>query len=166
MSIDFTPNGARSKAVAYSLQIVDPTRPEAPFLSNITFHAVQNLQSWKTLFPHPSTSPACYTRSLLVRNPEGITVADAEEGGWIPTFSQIAHLEIVISGRNIDEPEAFLLPFHRFSPAIRSLRVYFARFPLSSIFNLVQSFPRLQDLGVQPGDDVRWRTGGRHDREP
>ena len=40
------------------------------------------------------------------------------------------------------------LPFHGFSPVVKSLRVDFATLPLSQIFNLILSFPLLNDLSV------------------
>ena len=125
----------------------------------ITFHTAKNLQSWKTMFPDPSTSPACYTRSLLVRSPQAITTLEAEDGGWISNFLRIAHLEIVVSGRVIDEPEVLLLPFHKFSPTIKSLRINFEDLPLSCISDLVHSFPRLQDLAISTNDWLSCSSG-------
>ena len=55
-----------------------------------------NLQSWKTTFPNPSTSPARYTKSLFVNFPQVVAPADAKEGGWIPTFSGVVRLEMLI----------------------------------------------------------------------
>ena len=64
------------------------------------------------MFPDLSTSPADYIRSLLTKRPQVAMVADAKEGDWIPTFSRVVHLEMVIDGTGVDEPETSLVPFH------------------------------------------------------
>lgn len=123
-------------------------RSRKHLFAHIAFHTAENLHSWRTTFPDIFASPAHYTRSLLVRSPQIFMDADAGDEGWIPTFSKIAHLEVVISGRGVNGPHYFPFPFNRFSPAIKSLRVNFEDFPLSRISDLVRLFPRLQDLGV------------------
>ena len=115
------------------------------------FLGAATLRSWRTTFPDPSTSPARYTRSLYVEYPQVKTV-DVESGGWIPTFSQVVHFEVMIPRprSDVDKPEISLIPFHGFSPELRSLRVASADFPSLPISNLIHSFPRLQDLAILP----------------
>ena len=125
--------------------------------ANIAFGTTKNLRSWKTAFPDPSTSPARYTRCLLVKFPQVIRAADAERG-WITTFSQVVHFEVMISGSGVSRPDFSLVPLHGFSPALKSLRGTFANFPPPSISELIRSFPHLQDLAVT----THWsdRNGG------
>ena len=129
-------------------------RSRRHLFARIAFLDAAGLRSWKTAFPDPSTSPASHTRFLLVKYPQDITAADAEEGGWIPTFSRVVHFEVVIpcrkpfAGPYADQLEVSLIPFHEFSPALRSLRVESVYFPLPPIVNLIYSFPCFQDLVV------------------
>ena len=101
------------------------------------------LQAWKSTFTNPSTSPACYTKSLSIRYHQRDTPQDAEEGGWIPTFSRVERLEVVINN-----PMASLIPFHGFSPAIKYLHIDCTCYPSSSIPDLIYSFPLLEDFSV------------------
>jgi len=106
------------------------------------FITAKELQSWKKAFPDPSTSPAHYTRTLL------IGCADVELGSWIGGFSQVVRLELVSQSMYINESEISLVPLHGFSPVLKSLRVAFAVLPSSRIFDLLLSFPHLDDLAV------------------
>ena len=62
--------------------------------ASIKFSSPKDIESWKKTFPDPSNSPACHTLTLLVSCPEAVTAADAEEGGWIQTFSRVLRLEV------------------------------------------------------------------------
>ena len=62
--------------------------------ARVRFSAVENLQSWKTTFPDPSSSPACYTRYLFIGRTDIVATTNAEEGNWISTFSHIVRLEM------------------------------------------------------------------------
>ena len=90
---------------------------------NIAFCNPGNIQSWKSTFPDPSTSPACYTKSLSVRCPHVVTPADAEENCWIRAFSRVVSFEVMITEEGGFER---LVPFHGFSPLIYSLTVAFS----------------------------------------
>ena len=100
------------------------------------------LQAWKNAFPNSSTSPACYAKSLFIGYPGEATVADAQDVGWIQTFSCVERLVV-----HVDNPKISLTPFHGFSPSIKSLHVDFTCSPCS-IFNLIYSFPLLEDLSL------------------
>ena len=115
--------------------------------ANTAFRTPRDLKSWKSMFPDPSTSPARYTKSLFVKLPLVVTASDAEEGGWIRTFSRVVHFNVDIDGTK-DWEYLILIPFHGFSPAIKSLLISFSNFPPSRIFNLINSFPLLEDLSV------------------
>ena len=119
------------------------SRTRKHLFAKVTFKTAEHLQSWKTTFPDPSTSPAHYTEDLVICCPESVTAADAEERGWVPTFSEVEYLNL-----DFDTPEISLLPFHRFSPAIKSLRINFAFFPYRRVLNLIHSFSFLEDLSL------------------
>jgi hypothetical protein len=118
-------------------------RTQIHLFADIGFPAVESLQSWKETFPDPSTSPACYTKTLYAGCSEAVTVADAEVGGWITGFCCVVCLEV-----GSPDDQVSFVPFHGFSPLIKSLRV--ATFAVKSprIFNLILSFPLLEDLAV------------------
>ena len=133
-------------------------RTRKHLFASIEFRTAVDLESWKKKFPDPSTSPACYTKALTIGCPEEVTVADAEVGGWIRGFSHIVHLEL--KGYLADN----LTPlFHGFSPTIKSLDVNVIMLSPSHIFNLILSFPLLEDLRVT-GWEVR--GGGSPDGLP
>ena len=121
------------------------SRARKHLFAHVAFQSPERLQSWKTTFPDPSTSPARHTNSLFVKLPQTVTPADSEEGGWIPTFSRVVRLEI-----SVDRTCGFesLSLFHGFSPVIRSLRISPTPFPSSHFLNLICSFPLLEDLAV------------------
>jgi hypothetical protein len=122
-------------------------RARKHLFASINLSTAEDLQAWKAMFPDPSTSPACYTKSLFVKCPLTVTASDAQEGGWIRTFSRVVHFEIDIRRRTGDY-ECFY-PFHGFSPAIKSLLVKVFAFPPSRVFNFICSFPLLEDLSVK-----------------
>ena len=125
-------------------------RTRMHLFAKVTFKTSEHLQSWKTTFPDPSTSPARHTECLGVYCPEAVTTADAEGRGWIPTFSHVVHL-----GLDLYMAEISLLPFHGFSPALKFLHIDFSFFPFRRIINIILSFPFLEDLSVRVG----WRSG-------
>ena len=58
--------------------------------AHVAFPTVEHMRSWKRTFPDPSTSPACYVKTLstVCFKPED---ADADSGDWIRTFSRVVH---------------------------------------------------------------------------
>ena len=125
-------------------------RTRNQLFADIGFFAAENLRSWKDTFPDPSTSPARYTRTLSIGCPQVITAADAEEGGWIRTFSRVVHLWVGGGDdwTGFDESAIPLAPFHGFSPVIKSLRLVCVTVPPLQIVNLILSLPLLEDLTV------------------
>jgi len=115
----------------------------------IILETERNLTLWKRTFPDPSISPAHYTKRLVIGSPNIVTTTGAEEGDWIRGFSSVVRLEI--DGQKADRSKVSLLPFHGLSPIIKSLRVHFVVIPSSRAFDLILSFPLLEDLDV----DVR-----------
>ena len=115
-----------------------------PF-ARIIFGTPSLLEAWKKAFPDPVVSPAHHARFLTIECPGVVTVADAEAGGWIPTFSNVERLELCGSGLN-------LVPFHNFSPVLKSLRLILGFLPSLNIFNLICSLPLLEDLNLDIAD--------------
>ena len=115
------------------------SRARKHLFANVKLHPPARLQAWRNTFPNPSTSPACYTKTLSIEDPE-VTVADAQEGGWITTFSRVENLDA-----SVYNPKISLTPFHGFSAAIKSVEIDFSC-PPRSIFDLICSFPLLEDL--------------------
>ena len=112
------------------------------------------LRSWKKTFLVPSTSPACYTRVLLLMFPLAVAAADREEGGWISTFTHVERLEVIATFA-VDSThwQGFsLAPLHGFSPVVKSLHLLFYAVPSSQVFNLIYSFPLLDNLSLTSYD--------------
>ena len=124
-------------------------RTRKHLFSHIEFHTPSRLRSWKTSFPDRFTSPPRYAKSLSVCCPQAVTAADAEGGGWIPTFSHIVRFEVYITAADGHE---HLIPFLRFSPLLKSLSVTYLAPPSARILNFVYSFPLLEDLFVSACD--------------
>jgi hypothetical protein len=117
---------------------------------DIRFYTTKRLRSWKETFPDLSSSPACYAKTLAIDCLQVVTAADAEEGGWITGFSHVVHLEVACRAVRPDpeQPKICLVPFHGFSPAIKSLRVTVPALSSLRVFDLIFSFPLLEDLSV------------------
>ena len=113
--------------------------------STIVFSTVESLQSWKETFPDPSTSPATYTKDLLIDCPRVATA-----GSWIRDFSCVERLGVGAHALDFDfnESPTPLVRFHGFSPVLKPLRITVFALPSSQIFNLILSFSPLEDLVV------------------
>ena len=61
-----------------------------------------------------------------------------EEGGWIQSFYRIKRLTVNCTwAANFSTAEVSLVPFCKFSPSLKSLRVTSIFLPRSQVFNLV-----------------------------
>ena len=124
-------------------------RTRKHLFADIQFRTIDDLRSWKAVFPDPSTSPACYATTLFIGCPRVILAETAGEGCSLSAFSHVAHLDLNTIGRsNIEDRAISLVPFHGFSPVLKSLRMASSAFPHSQIFNLICSFPLLEDVSV------------------
>jgi hypothetical protein len=125
-------------------------RTQKCLFAGVAFPSVESLRSWKETFPDPSTSPARYAKTLYISCPHVVTAADAESGGWIRGFSRVEQLHVgaYVLASGFKESATPLVPFHGFSPVIKSLRVVILALPPSPIINLILSFPLLEDLAV------------------
>jgi hypothetical protein len=116
------------------------------FSADTRFQTTENLRSWKETFPDPSASPVRYAKTLFVGCTPFVTAADAGEGGWIRSFSRVVQLELYRHGLLT---ESIFVPFYRLPPATKSLRVTAPALMSSRIFDLILSFPLLEDLAVR-----------------
>jgi hypothetical protein len=69
-------------------------RTRKHLFADIDFSSPEDLELWKETFLDPSNSPAYHTRTLMVGCPQVVTAADADEGGWIRTFSRVVRLNV------------------------------------------------------------------------
>jgi hypothetical protein len=102
-------------------------RARKHLFDDIAFYTVRDAHSWKRTFPDPLTSPAHYAKTLFIDRSE--LGADRTE----PDFNQSA---------------TPLAPFHGFSPALKSLCIIIPALPSSQFFDLILSFPLLEDFDV------------------
>ena len=123
-------------------------RTRKHLFADIRFTDGRMLQSWKESFPDPSTSPARYTKILVVGCAHAVTAADREPGGWITGFSRVVRFGINSLDMLGYWATVTFAPFHGFSPAIKSIRVVFIFCPTSKFLDLIFSFPLLEDLTV------------------
>jgi len=121
----------------------------------VEFRTLQSpVERWKKNFPDHSNSPAHHTHTLCIRNLPTLIAADTEVGAWIRSFRNVVqlHLERI----TWEGPRSPLVPFHGFSPTIRSLSLTRTSF---EVFDLICSFPLLEDLTLVllAADDAdRW----------
>ena len=131
-------------------------RTRKNLFAEVEFQTAENLESWKTMFPDPSTSPAHYTKALLIGSPKIVEVIDVEAGSWIKGFSRVVHLAMVgqLGEQLAFGWEAAYVQFCGFSSVIKSLRMDHIVFPSPLLSNLILSFPLLEDLSITD----RYRT--------
>jgi len=115
----------------------------------IKFHSADDLGSWKRTFLDVANSPAYHAHTLFVGCPSLVTPSDAKEGGWIRAFSGAAALEVDGGAQYLRASEVSLTPFYKFSPTLKSLRIQYIAFPYQQVFNLILSFPLLEDLTLK-----------------
>ena len=119
-------------------------RTRMHLFAHVMFRTQKNLQSWMKTFPDSSNSPAHHTRTLTFSQ----SVEYPEVGDWITSFSRVVYLDMVGHGLAATQSPVSFLQFHGFSPIIKSIRVDFAILPTPQIFDLILSFPLLEDLTV------------------
>ena len=123
-------------------------RTRRHLFAHIQFSSAYRLDSWKTTFPDPTNSPAYHTHTLSIGCVQFIEEADAEEGGWIQTFSRVERLIVNCPWMNFYPAAISLAPFHKFSSTLKSLDLTSLLLPLSQIFYLIHSLPLLEDLSL------------------
>jgi len=126
-------------------------RTRKHLFAEVQFGGPEDLDAWEETFP--VTSPGRYTKTLTIDCPEVVTAADAQIGGWIESFSHVVHLELGGSSQlpgtyEDDESATFLVPLRGLSPFVKSLDIDCYSLPPSRIFDLILSFPLLEDLAM------------------
>ena len=114
--------------------------------AEIKFRLPSELESWKKTFPDVANSPACQAHTLSVGCPWLVTASDAEEGGWIRAFSGISSLHVGRADWPLKASNVSLTPFYKLSRSLKSLRMGLISLPHPQIFDLVCSFPLLEDF--------------------
>ena len=126
-------------------------RARKHLFADVRFPIGRTLESWKKTFPDPSTSPARYTKMLFIGCLHIVKAADAEAGGWITSFRHLERLGV--SSRSTvlclpDSEDISLVPLHGLSPTVKYLCANFIFLPSAHIFDLILSFPQLEDLDL------------------
>jgi len=129
-------------------------RARRRLFADIHFQTPENLESWKKTFPDPPISPAYYAKLLWIGCPQVVTAEGAEAGGWIASFTSVEHLELGGQDTQARGWEVAFAVFHGFSPVIKSIRMNASFLPFRHLFDLVLSFPLLEDLGMSDCYDV------------
>ena len=123
-------------------------RARKHLFAHVRLRTAKDLQSLKSTFPDPLTSPVYHTQILSIEFLPVGAATDAEEGGWIPT--------------RYTRPPTSLIPFHGFSPALKPPHLDFPAVLASDVFSPIYSFPLLEDLCV----GVKCGLGGGGYRKP
>ena len=119
------------------------------------FFSVGHLELWKKSFPDPANSPAIHTHTLTICCTAAVLAAafrtppPPPPAGFIRTFLHFFGWESKKpkpATQLIDYLGTSLVQFYGFSPPLRSLRLNSLILPCSELFNLVLSFPLLEDL--------------------
>jgi len=119
-------------------------RTRKHLFAHIMFRTQKSLQSWMETFPDPFNSPAHHTHTLTCS--QSVEYAEASE--WITSFSRVVYLDVMGNGLAATLSMDSFVPFHGFSPVIKSIRLDFAILPALQLFDLILSFPLLEDLTV------------------
>ena len=127
-------------------------RTRRHLFANIELRSADDLASWTKTFQDIADSPACHARTLFVGCPWLIVGADAGKGGWIRAFSRVAKLDVANDARYFSALEISLTPFYKFSPSLKSLCIGPIRLPNPWLFDLICSFPLLEDLSLTGRD--------------
>jgi len=130
-------------------------RTRRHLFADIKFRSASDLESWKKTYPDFTNSPACQVHTLFVGCLQHVVAADAEEDGWIQAFSGAKRLDVDNGDLYLKALEVPLAPFYGFSPALKSLRICPILLPFPQVFDLILSFPLLEDL-VLKGRDESW----------
>ena len=115
------------------------------------------IESWTTAFPDPSNSPAHHARSLSVGACSFYTTASMDVRPWICSFRHVTKLRVYTIW--YDDSQVYLTQLQGFSPVLESLSLIYSAIPTSEIFDLVCSFPSLNDLSLVSLTDEETKGG-------
>ena len=119
-------------------------RARRHLFARVEFYTHQSrFESWMKTFPDPSNSPAHHVRILMMVIGTPLTTAASP---WIRAFHNVVSFHVDFSSTH----SVSLVPFHGFSPSLRSLHLGASFLPLSAAINLLCSFSLLEDLAIRP----------------
>lgn len=134
-----------------SKSFIPPTRTH--LFNHVDFEESKHLKAWGEIFSEHADSPAIYTRSLAFHHTESIVEMDLK---CVRSFSNVVRLDLRGHYQNQLEPGDCFILFHGLLPAVKSLCLSWSNIPLRSVFNLICTFPHLEDLdveGFEPAND-------------
>jgi len=118
----------------------------------IQFTETSYIKRWRKSFPDPSNSPAYYTRGLSFIGLPTATDTDADIGSWIHAFPRVVRLSMTIRWWN--DRQISLPQFRGFFPNLKTIRLAHSSIPLSDVFSLICSFPLLENLDIDSGNNT------------
>ena len=109
------------------------------------------LRLWKTAFPDPATFPACCAKCLFIRLLLVVTTMDKYRRGWLDSdiFSHVTLRYLWTSERRANISALFLIPSYGFSPITKARAVPLPAALSKKTFDLINSFPLVEDLSVK-----------------
>ena len=123
------------------------SRARAHIFADVEFCPISSpIESWTRVFPDPSNSPAHYTRSLSVGT-YSLYTRSVEAHPWISSFRRVTKLA-VNTIRHGDDTQISFSQLRGFSPVLKRFLLIYSSVPPSEIFDLVCSFPSLEDLAL------------------
>lgn len=122
-------------------------RTRRHLFAEIIFTDLTVLQLWKQAFPNPLSSPGQFTKTLYIAALCNVTMADRDAGGWIRAFSNVCSFEVCTEEEDFNF-RVSLVPFHGFSPSLKSLSFITRSLHFEKMLNLAFSFPLLENLSV------------------
>ena len=97
----------------------------------------------------PFHPPGALHKALFIGFSQVVTAAGIGEGCWVLAFSRVVHLKMdILAAGFFEQTSISLVPFHGFSPVSRSLRVESTALTPSQVFDLLSSFPLLEDISM------------------
>ena len=120
-------------------------RTRTYLFAHIRFHGGRStIRSWTETFPSSPSSPSHHTRDLRIYEPL------PDESTWIHSFNHVENLLVFAFGWGTSETS--LVQLQRLSPTLKSLILIHPSISSTEIFNLVCSFPLLEDLTICRGE--------------
>ena len=116
--------------------------PESLF-NYVYFSYPEKLDKWKRIFQNLANSPASYTRFLKFKS----MPFNEDDARWIKGFNCVEHLEVFGDRWGTPNSGSFRA-FHNLSSDVKSLLVQWRDLPLQEVFELICSFPKLENLRV------------------
>ena len=122
-------------------------RARRHLFARVEFHHDDSpVESWMKAFPDPANSPAHHVRSLRICSLPDLVAATTVAHAWTRTFSNI--VKLIVETKPWDDNQTTLVSLHALSPVLKTLTLIHNSIPSSEVFNLICSFPSLEDLSL------------------